>query len=195
MRDEKVLVERANNGEVSAFREIVERYQKKIYYLAYDLTGNHHSAEDLSQEVFIKVFRSLKNFRGDAKFSSWLYRITVNTWISQYRKKSSTALKLWDDFSDSENKPDFYVPADNHHNPEQFAEASLIQQQIEKALAKLSPRERSIFVMRHYNDLKQKDIADILGITVGTVKSTLFRAIKRLQNELSFYRKYPGLEG
>ncbi|MCD4665006.1 MAG: sigma-70 family RNA polymerase sigma factor, partial [Bacteroidales bacterium] len=62
-----------------AFRELVERYKKKIYYLAYDLTGNHHDAEDMSQEVFIKAFRSLKNFRGDAKLSSWLYRITVNT--------------------------------------------------------------------------------------------------------------------
>ena len=73
MTDENVLIQRARNGESAAFRELVERYQKKIYYLSLDLTGNHHDAEDLSQEVFIKAFRSLDGFRGDEKLSSWLY--------------------------------------------------------------------------------------------------------------------------
>ena len=78
MNEEQVLVECAHNGEMGAFRELVERYKKKVYYLSFDLTGNHHDAEDLSQEVFIKAYRSLKNFRGDAKLNSWLYRINRN---------------------------------------------------------------------------------------------------------------------
>ena len=77
MNDEQVLVERARSGEMGAFRELVERYKKKIYYLSLDLTGNHHDAEDLSLKVFIKVYRSLKKFRGDAKFNSCFYRIAV----------------------------------------------------------------------------------------------------------------------
>ena len=88
MIEECVLIERAKNGETSAFRELVERNKKNVYYLALDLTGNHHDAEDLSQEVFIKAYRNIKDFRSDSKLSSWLYRITVNTNINQYRKKS-----------------------------------------------------------------------------------------------------------
>ncbi|UCE05915.1 MAG: sigma-70 family RNA polymerase sigma factor, partial [bacterium] len=97
VNEEQVLIECARNGEMGAFRELVERYKKKIYYLSLDLTGNHHDAEDLSQEVFIKAYRNLKKFRGDAKFNSWLYRIMVNTCISQRRKKSVSAMTLQED--------------------------------------------------------------------------------------------------
>ena len=188
MNDEQALVQRARNGEMGAFRELVELYKKKIYYLSLDLTGNHHDAEDLSQEVFIKAYRSLKNFRGDAKLNSWLYRITVNTCISQRRKKSVAAMTLQEDF-ESESTPRFFSESESSHNPERHAEASLMQQHIDSALQQLTPRERSIFVLRHYNDLPLKEIAQILKITEGTVKSMLFRAIQRLQKKLAFYRK------
>jgi RNA polymerase sigma-70 factor (ECF subfamily) len=189
VNEEQVLVERARNGEMGAFRELVERYKKKIYYLSLDLTGNHHDAEDLSQEVFIKAYRSLKNFRGDAKLNSWLYRITVNTCISQRRKKSVSVMTLQEDF-DGESSPQYQLSEGGvNHNPELSAEAGLMQQHIDKALQRLTPRERSIFVLRHYNDLPLKEIAQILKITEGTVKSMLFRAIKKLQKQLSFYRE------
>lgn len=193
MSDEQALVQRARNGETSAFRELVERYKKKIYYLSLDLTGNHHDAEDLSQEVFIKAYRSLKNFRGDAKFNSWLYRITVNTCISQKRKKSVSAMTLQDDF-EGESSSQNFSQGGATHNPERLAEAGFMQQHIENALQQLTPRERSIFVLRHYNDLPLKEIAHILKISEGTVKSMLFRAIQRLQKELAFYREDFGLE-
>lgn len=188
VNDEQALVQRARNGEMSAFRELVEQYKKKIYYLSLDLTGNHHDAEDLSQEVFIKAYRSLKSFRGDAKFNSWLYRIAVNTCISQKRKKSVSAMTLQDDF-ESESASQNFGPGGTTHNPERHAEAGLMQQHIENALQQLTPRERSIFVLRHYNDLPLKEIAHILKISEGAVKSMLFRAIQRLQKELAFYKK------
>ena len=188
MNEEQVLVQRARNGEMGAFRDLVERYKKKIYYLCLDLTGNHHDAEDLSQEVFIKAYRSLNKFRGDAKFNSWLYRITVNTCISHGRKKAVSAMMLQEDF-DSENTSQHLSPGISIHNPERSAEAGLMQQHIDNALQCLTPRERSIFVLRHYNDLPLKEIAHILKITEGTVKSMLFRAIKKLQKQLSFYRE------
>jgi RNA polymerase sigma-70 factor (ECF subfamily) len=188
VNDEQVLVQRARNGEMNAFRELVEQYKKKIYYLSLDLTGNHHDAEDLSQEVFIKAYRSLKNFRGDAKFNSWLYRITVNTCISQRRKKSVAAMTLQEDF-DGDNSSQYFSEGESSHNPERSAEAGLMQQHIDHALQQLTPRERSVFVLRHYNDLPLKEIAQVLKITEGTVKSMLFRAIQRLQKELAFYKK------
>ncbi len=188
MSEEQVLVQRARNGEICAFRELVELYKKKIYYLSLDLTGNHHDAEDLSQEVFIKAYRSLKNFRGDAKFNSWLYRITVNTCISQRRKKSVSAMTLQEDF-EIDSSPWDFNDGESSNNPERNAESGLIQQHIEQALQQLTPRERSVFVLRHYNDLPLKEIAQILKITEGTVKSMLFRAIQRLRKELSFYQE------
>jgi len=194
LKEEQVLVLRLQQGEKIAFRELVERFKKNIYYLAYDLTGNHHDAEDLSQEVFIKAFRSMSNFRGDAKLSSWLYRITVNTAISQKRKKSVANMQLQENFEESLDQSKQMNLTEFSRNPEKRAEARLMQDHLDAALQKLTPREKSIFVLRHYNDLPQKEIAEILKINLGTVKSMLFRAIKKLQKELAFYQKDLGLE-
>jgi RNA polymerase sigma-70 factor (ECF subfamily) len=87
--DDQKLVRQICKGDIASFRLLVERYKKKVYYLAYDMTGDHHDAEDISQEVFIKVFRFIKNFRQDAKLSSWLYQVTVNTCIDSQRKKKA----------------------------------------------------------------------------------------------------------
>ena len=97
MENEQVLVDRISSGDSTAFQEFVDRYKKKIYYIAYDITGDHDDAEDVSQEVFIKVFRSLKTFRRNAKISSWLYQISVNASIDLLRKKSSKPEKSMDD--------------------------------------------------------------------------------------------------
>ena len=195
VNEEQVLVTRARGGDRLAFREIVERYKKKIYYLAYDLTNNHHDAEDLSQEVFIKAFRSINSFRGDSKFSSWLYRIAVNTSISKQRKKSYSAMQLEEDFENDKNPRNLNFHESSSQNPEKVAEAGVMQQHIRIALERLTSREKSIFILRHYNDLPFKEISHILKITIGSVKSMHFRAIKKLQKELSFYRQEFGLEG
>ena len=192
MKEEQVLVKRMQQGDMSAFRELVERYKKNIYYLAHDLTGNHHDAEDLSQEVFIKAFRSMNKFRGDAKLISWLYRITVNTAISQKRKKSVSKMQLQENFEESINESDQINDSEFSRNPEKKAESGLMRNHLERAIEKLTPREKSIFVLRHYNDLPQKEIAEILKINLGTVKSMLFRAIKKLQKELAFYKEEVG---
>lgn len=181
--DERQILERARNGDISAFKELVERYRQTIYYFALDLVGNHHDAEDLSQEVFIKVYQSLHRFRGDAKLSSWLYRITVNTFIDRYRKKSRVEYP-------GNGIPDQFLMQDPEKSgPERHTESRLMQHHIERALHRLTGKERSIFVLRHYNDLSLKEIANVLNISVGTVKSMLFRAIQKLQKQLSFYHR------
>lgn len=194
VKDEQVLVDRFCSGDNTAFQELMERYKKKIYYIAYDITADHNDAEDVSQEVFIKMFRSIKTFRRDAKMSSWLYQITVNTCIDSLRRKSSKPKKFIDNIEKvniKENPPGSGLHAEA---PERSAEVSIIQNHISQALEKVSPRERSVFVMRHYNDFKMNEIAEILNISVGTVKSLLFRAIKKLRKELSSYLGNPGLE-
>jgi RNA polymerase sigma-70 factor (ECF subfamily) len=174
------LVERACSGETRAFAEIVENHKKKIFYLAYDLTGSTQDAEDLSQEVFMKAFRFLKTYKGEASLRSWLYRITLNTFLDHKRKLSYQA--------EREQKPlgeDVETAA--AENPEDYAESRQIRQHLEKALGNLSPRERAVFVMRHYQELPGKEVGKLLNISEGTVKSLLFRAVKKLQKLLAVY--------
>ncbi len=193
-QNEQILVDRFCGGDNDAFLELVGQYKKKIYFLAYDITGDHQEAEDISQEVFIKMFRSLKNFRRDAKMSSWLYQITVNASIDSLRKKSSKPKRSIDEFEQISIQEQLLGGTVQSLDPQRSAESSQIQNHISKALQKISPKERTVFVMRHYNDLKLNEIAEILNVTIGTVKSLLFRAIKKLRKELSSYMGNPVLE-
>ncbi len=177
--EEQLLVESVQRGEGPAFRDLVERYKQKVYYLALDMTGNHHDAEDLSQEVFMKVFTSIKDFRGDSKLSSWMYRITVNTCIDKTRRKHFQLVELHDEIQET---------SPGKSNPQQDLEDRDVKQRIDQALQKLPARQRCIFAMRHYNELMLREIAEILGISEGTVKAQLFRAIRRLQKELQPFR-------
>jgi RNA polymerase sigma-70 factor (ECF subfamily) len=195
-QNEQFLVDRVCSGDQAAFHELVGRYKKKIFYLAYDITGDHQEAEDISQEVFMKMYRSLKTFRRDAKMSSWLYQITVNTSIDSLRKKSSKPARSIDEFDPSFVQAELPAGGSGAYalNPVLTTESAQIQEHISEALKKISARERTVFVMRHYNDLKLHEIAEILNITIGTVKSLLFRAIKKLRKELSTYMGNPGME-
>lgn len=186
------LIEKARQGDLAAFRALVDEHKQTVFRIAYDMTGNRHDAEDISQEVFLKAFRSLGNFRGDAKMSTWLYRITVNACYDHRSRKAWTSMKPSELTGENERTPLFHEHSS--HNPEKSAEGKVIQRHIDAALKKLTPRERSIFVMRHYSDLSLKEIAEVLKISEGTVKSMLFRALKRLQQELHFYRADLGLE-
>lgn len=194
MNEEKRLIERAQRGDLSAFRQLVEQYKKNIYYLALDLSGNHFDAEDISQEVFIRAFKSLAKFRGDAKLNTWLYRITVNCFIDSKRKKQIMTVSINKDAEEDIRLPESVMTDEHSPSPEEAAQASGIQAHIQQALDSLSPRERSVFVLRHYKDLPLKEIGKTLDIAEGTVKSLLFRAIQRMQKELAFYRPDLGME-
>jgi len=171
---------------MDAFRQLVESSKTKVYWIAYDLTGDRRDAEDLSQDVFIKVFHSLDGFRGDAKWSTWLYRITVNACLDYLKSPARKTMQLKNQTA-SEGLPAIVEPHEPL-TPDRITESRMIQVNIERALDRLSPQERSVFVLRHYHDLPLKQIADTLSVAEGTVKSYLFRAIHRLQEELGFYR-------
>jgi RNA polymerase sigma-70 factor (ECF subfamily) len=172
----------ASGAETPSFAELVEANKKRVYYLALDLTGNHHDAEDLSQEVFIKALRNLDSFRGDAKPFTWLYRITVNTYLNKRRKKSVRYMELQEDFDRTSSGTGELPDADEQ------AERSQMQEHIEASLDALSPRERTAFVLKHYNDMAIKDVAAAMDVADGTVKSMLYRATRKLRDELAFYR-------
>lgn len=188
MDNEKQLVELARNGDRSAFRSLVDEHKRNVYYLALDLTGNKEDAEDVSQDVFVKAFRSLKKFRGDSKFGTWIYRITVNTCYSMKRKKWYTATKPEEDMSEvvDNTNEDKREPADD--NPERKTESGFIKKHVDKAIQKLSERERSVFVLRNVNELPFDEIVKIMKLRPGTVRALNFRALKKLRSELSFYK-------
>ncbi len=182
------LVKQASHGDRNAFREIVEDNKKKIFYLAFDFTGSIQDAEDLSQDVFIKAFRSLHTFKGEASISTWLYRITLNTFLDLKRKKSFEMEKNQAPLDEGVSASPFFNENPSTKNPETYAESCQMQMHIQQALETLSPRERSVFVMRHYRGMPGKTVGELLNISEGTVKSLLSRAIKKLQNALGFYK-------
>ena len=192
MQDEYELVRRVQAGEAFAFREFVQRYQRDVYGIAYDLCGNHHDAEDLSQEVFIKAHRALGTFRADAKPGSWLYRITMNTYLDSKRKKPVKLVSL--------HAPRDAEPGDDHPidmpaptaGPDRVTHSVQVREDVERALAVLSAQERTVFVMRHYHDMPIRDISTALSIAEGTVKSMLFRSIRKLREQLAHYRDEAG---
>lgn len=183
MTEEKELIDRLSKGDMSAFRDLVEAYKKKMYYFALDMVGDPADAEDVSQEVFLKVFRGFKTFKQDAKLSSWLYRIAYNTAIDHLRRKSLAPEPAEDEVLDGAKAG--FSEAPSSPDPARAAESRLLGAQVEKALQKVSSRERTVFLLRHYNDLMLDEIAETMQISVGSVKSYLFRCLRKLQKELA----------
>jgi len=172
----------ATNRDTGSFREFVETHKRRLYWLALDLTGNHHDAEDLSQEVFIKAYRNLDGFRGDAQVSTWLRRIAVNTYLNTRRKKAVSHMSL---LEDREHQPE---SASTLRSPDGEAGDAQVRGFVANALDVLSPRERSAFVLRHMNELPVKEVAASMDVATGTVKSLLYRATQKMQHELAFLR-------
>ncbi|MFZ2053378.1 MAG: RNA polymerase sigma factor [Candidatus Aminicenantales bacterium] len=182
MTEEKELIDRLSRGDMAAFRELVETYKKKMYYFALDMVGDPADAEDVSQEVFLKAFRSFKTFKHDAKLSSWLYRIAYNASIDHLRRRSLAPQAAEDTVLDASSGG--FSDSSPSQNPAKAAENSLLRARIEKALEKVSSQERAVFLLRHYNDLMLNEIAETMQISIGSVKSYLFRCIRKLQKEL-----------
>jgi len=180
MTPETTLIIEAQQGDEEAFRKLVNMHARRVFAVAYDLSGNYMDAEDLVQEVFIKMYRSLDRFRMDSRLDTWIYRITVNTWLNHKKSKlfriRQTEMTINDEVNSNQIR----------NNSNMFGENdSDIRDQIEAGLTKLSQKEKAAFVLRHYQDLKLKEVAEIIKVSTGTVKSLLHRAGKKLQKHLA----------
>jgi len=181
------LVEDARKGDMAAFKKLVLKHKNNVYALAHNLTRCREDAEDVSQEVFIKVYRSLDRFKGESRFSTWLYRITLNTCLSLRSTKSYSAERTNANMDEiAENNPDLLSTAQS--DPEEKITSVFIQAHIEQALQKLSQQERIVFTMRNSNDMSFNEIVEILQLQPGTVRSLHFRALRKLRKSLSFYK-------
>lgn len=175
------LVSRAAAGDHSAFRALVERHRTMVYRVAYQFAGNHHDAEDIAQEVFIKVYRSLDRFRQDAQVSSWMYRIVMNACIDHRRRHQPAAAAPFGE--EAEHKM-LNTPEDGP-GPEDRAYAGELGEVLEAEIRRLPPGQRMVFIMRHHQGLKLGEIADALGLAEGTVKRQLHAAVHRLRQALT----------
>ena len=178
---------------MTAFRELVEAYKKKMYFFVLDMVGNPADAEDVSQEVFLKAFRSFKTFKRDAKLSAWLYRIATNASIDHLRRRVLAPQAVEDTVLDAASAGGFNDSRFSQ-DPAQTAENRLLQARVEKALEKVSSQERAVFLLRHYNDLKLDEIAETMQISIGSVKSYLFRCLRKLQKEMTIPKAPEPLE-
>ncbi len=183
--DEHDLVERSRHGDRQAFREIVERHQDEVFYLGLGLLRNRHDAEDLVQEVFIRAYRSLERFRGQASLGTWLYRIAVNACRDYQRRERFQALQ---ESLGLTSDPERWVEERPDADPERAAASTELRRHVARAMRRLSPAERSVFVLRQFNQLSIRETAEVLGRAEGTVKNLLYRALQKLQKELAVYR-------
>jgi RNA polymerase sigma-70 factor (ECF subfamily) len=175
------LISRAAAGDPSAFQAIVERHRSMVYRVAFQFAGNHHDAEDIAQEVFIKVYRSLDRFRQDAQLTSWMYRIVMNACID-HRRRHRFAIAA--PFGEEAEQKMLNTP-EEMPDPEERAYAGELGQVLEWEIGRLPKGQRVVFVMRHHQGMKLSEIAEALGLAEGTVKRQLHAAVHRLRQALS----------
>lgn len=175
------LVNRAAGGDHAAFHLLVKRHRAMIYRVAYQFAGNHHDAEDITQEVFIKVYRSLDRFRQDAQLTSWMYRIAMNACIDHKRRQSPAGAAP---FGEEAELKMLNTPAESP-GPEEQAYAGELGDVLEHEIQRLPPGQRVVFIMRHHQGLKLIEIAKTLGLAEGTVKRQLHAAVHRLRQALT----------
>jgi RNA polymerase sigma-70 factor (ECF subfamily) len=178
--DEQV-VERALLGDAEAFGEIVRRWERRIFALAYGMLGREEDARDATQETFLSAFRNLRGFRGEAKVSSWLHRIAVNQCITRQRRakvRSETPLE------DETNVDGVAYAAPAHESPARAAETRQRTEIVRRAVNALPTELRQVIVMKEFEELTFQEIADALELPLSTVKSRLYTALRQLQMRL-----------
>ena len=186
LADEHLLVAAAKSGDGSAFEELVNRYERKIFRLAMNITGNREDAEDAMQDAFFKAYANLKNFQGDSRFYTWLVRIAANEALMRLRKRRPNQFSL----DEPVEGDDDLVPReieDWSPTPEQRYARTQMQEILSAAIDKLEPSFRTVFVLRDVEELSTGETAEVLGISVPAVKSRLLRARLRLRQILNRY--------
>jgi RNA polymerase sigma-70 factor (ECF subfamily) len=189
--EERALIDRLRNGDEHAYRQIVDTYQAYVLNCCFKFVGNKETAEDLTQEVFIEVYRSINIFRSEAKFSTWLYRIAITKSLdhlkSLKRKKRYAFVKSI--FSDTESEE--HLLTSDIDNPQQVLENEDRVKVLSWAIASLPENQKVAFTLSKYDELSNKEIADILNTTVSAVEALMFRAKENLKKKLyKYYRNH-----
>jgi RNA polymerase sigma factor RpoE len=187
--EEMDLVKRARKGDLTAYDDLVRRYQERIYATVYHMTANHEDANDLAQEAFIKAFQALRSFKGGSSFYTWVYRIAVNKTINFLKQRKNRGQMSLDDLDfNAEHDPDL-VALISEKTPRREVGLAELQEKLNAAMQKLSEPHRLAVTLHDVQGLSHEEIANIMDCNVGTVRSRLFYARQQLQAYLSDYLK------
>ena len=178
--DINTLIEKIKEGDREAFMTVTRLYQKKVFLLAFSFFHNKEDAMDIVQETFLRFYQKVKMFQRGRSFQSWLLQIAKNLCIDYYRKNYSKS-QGWD-----RKKPieEMNLPAQSEHDPYRSSDLKRI---FSTCIKKLAEKQRMIFVMKHYNQLKYREIAQVLDISLGTAKSHHFKAVQNLRGLMTPY--------
>jgi len=179
------LIDRVQRGENALFYELVRPYERRVFAAAMAILRNESDAEDVAQEAMLKALRAIRQFRADARFSTWLIQITVNEALMRRRKDRNNVIEAIDDRRDEESD---YAPrdfADWREIPSEALERKEVRQRLAQALASLDRKYREVFVLRDMEQLNIQETADALGISIASVKTRLLRARLMLRDLLA----------
>ncbi|TYO99216.1 RNA polymerase sigma-70 factor (ECF subfamily) [Geothermobacter ehrlichii] len=183
-RDEEILLQRAREGDDESFARLVERHIQPLINLGWRMTGSRDLAEDLAQETFLRLHRSLGSFRGDSSLATWLYRTLSRLAIDHLRREKLKRRIFFFRGADDEGSDPVELAADPGPGPDEELQARESVRRLRQALQQLSPQQRAVFTLRHDEGLPLKEIATALGLSEGTVKAHLHRAVQTLRTSL-----------
>ena len=185
------LIALARTGSEKAYRELLDRYQRPVFSLVYRMVRDRELAEDLAQETFVKVFNHLDRFNPKYKFSSWIFKIASNLAIDTLRKREPVTVSI-DGSRHAETAEEIestrITVESKDENPEQFLEAKELGQEIERAIGLLRPDYRTAILLRHVEGRAYEEIAEVMGVPLGTVKTFIHRARGELRETLAHLR-------
>ena len=171
-RSDHELIREFKNGNDKAFNLLVLRYQEKIYWVVRRLLPDHDEADDVVQDIFVKVYRSLNSFKGDSSFYTWLYRIAVNLSLNEIRRKKTRKTFALDD-TITQHESDEILPLERMEREERT-------RLIKEAIERLPEKQKKVFVLRYYEELPYEEISKILKTSVGGLKANYFHAVKKI---------------
>jgi RNA polymerase sigma-70 factor (ECF subfamily) len=189
--NEMELIREAQSGSRTAFDALVRQYEHQVLRLALHLTGSEHDAEDIYQEAFLKAYRYIGNFRFECSFYTWIYRIVTNLCLDLLRRRKTRREdpSVIVDATGEEHDTMINVSDDRAMaTPARELDRKILAEKIQTALATLTPRERTVFELKHYQGLRLRTIGEMLNTTEETAKNTLFRATRKLRTQLSVVR-------
>jgi len=181
---DNLLIEQCLKGQQSSFSELIDEYKNMVFSLSYKMTNSLEDAEDISQEVFIRVYKSLYNFNPNYKFSTWLYQITLNICRDRFRKGKIPSVSLDTPLNKDDQKDLRSIIPDNQNNPEDIIMGVEQTNFINDLITSLPLKYREVIILRHLKDLSYDEMSKILNISLGSVKTRLFRARELLKNKL-----------
>ena len=185
--EDLVIVRKIQAGDVDAFDSLIFKYRERVYSVIYNLTSNREDASDLTQETFIKAFQSINRFKGKSSFFTWLYRIALNTSLTHLRKNKLRRFFSFEKMVEEDHTEGFIENLKTESDSDKAALMTELQERLNDAFQKLSVKHRTVITLFEIDGLSHKEIADIVGTSIGTVRSRLHYAKQFLQGELKDY--------